>query len=53
MISSKKLIIGTGVVPPKMIDETTVHKNFNYIWDFYSSGGTYNLIKKLNSSIFD
>ena len=48
IIRSKKLIIGTGVVPPKMIDETTVHKNFNYIWDFYSSGGTNNLIKKIN-----
>ena len=48
MIRSKKLIIGTGVVPPKMINETIIHKNFNYIWDFYSSGGTNNLIKKIN-----
>ena len=49
IIRSKKLIIGTGVVPPKIIDETVVHKNFNYIWDFYSSGGTNNLIKKINA----
>jgi hypothetical protein len=48
IIRSKKLIIGTGVVPPKMINETIIHKNFNYIWDFYSNGGTYNLIKKIN-----
>ena len=48
IIKSKKLIIGTGVVPPKIISETIVHKNFNYIWDFYSSGGTNNLIKKID-----
>ena len=48
IIKSKKIVIGTGVVPPKMIDETTIHKNLNYIWDFYSTGGTNNLIKKIN-----
>ncbi len=49
MIKSKKLIIGTGVVPPKKIDEITINKNSNYIWDFYSSGGTKNLLKKINT----
>tara|TARA_B100000787_G_scaffold52758_1_gene38127 strand:+ start:7736 stop:9286 length:1551 start_codon:yes stop_codon:yes gene_type:complete len=48
IIKSKKLIIGTGVIPPKIINEKVVHKNFNYIWDFYSSGGTSNLIKKID-----
>ena len=48
IIKSKKLVIGTGIVPPKKIYETIIHKNSNYIWDFYSSGGTYNLIKKIN-----
>ncbi len=48
IIKSKQLIIGTGVVPPKIIDETVAHQNSNYIWDFYSSGGTNNLIKKIN-----
>ena len=47
-IKSKKLIIGIGVIPPKIIKETIVNKNFNYIWDFYSSGGTNNLINKIN-----
>lgn len=47
-IKSKKLVIGTGVIPPKKINEEIVHKNFNYIWDFYSSGGTNSLIKKIN-----
>ena len=47
IIKSKKLIIGTGVIPPKMINEKVVHKNPNYIWDFYSDGGTNNLIKKV------
>ena len=49
VIKSKKIIIGTGIVPPKIIDEITIYKNFNYIWDFYSSGGTDNLIKKINT----
>ena len=48
IIKSKKIIIGTGVVPPKMIDEIVTHQNSNYIWDFYSTGGTNNLIKKIN-----
>ena len=47
-IKSKKIIFGTGLVPPKMIDEIVVHQNNNYIWDFYSTGGTNNLIKKIN-----
>lgn len=47
-IKSKKLIVGTGLIPPKQIKETIVHKNSNYIWDFYSSGGTNNLLKKIN-----
>ena len=49
VIKSKKLIIGTGVVPPKMIDEKKIKNNPNYIWDFYSSGGTNNLIRKINT----
>ena len=47
-ILSKKLVIGTGITPPKIINETVDYKNSNYIWDFYSSGGTKNLIKKIN-----
>ena len=31
-----------------MINETNINKNLNYIWDFYSTGGTNNLIKKIN-----
>jgi hypothetical protein len=49
IIKSKKLIIGTGVVPPKKINEIIVNKNSNYIWDFYSSGGTNNLLRKINT----
>ncbi len=48
IIKTKTLIIGTGVVPPKMIDEKIVYKNSNYIWDFYSIGGTNYLLKKIN-----
>jgi uncharacterized NAD(P)/FAD-binding protein YdhS len=48
IIQSKKLIIGTGIIPPKKIIEQVINKNSNYIWDLYSSGGTNNLIKKIN-----
>tara|TARA_B100000900_G_scaffold112160_1_gene93806 strand:- start:1107 stop:2657 length:1551 start_codon:yes stop_codon:yes gene_type:complete len=48
-INSKKLIIGTGVVPPKKIEEITVNKNLNYIWDFYNTGGTKNLLRKIKT----
>ena len=42
----KKLIIGTGIIPPKKITEKVIYRNSNYISDLYSSGGTNNLIKK-------
>jgi hypothetical protein len=48
VIKSKRLVIGSGIAPPKKISETTLHKNSNYIWDFYGNGGTNNLIKKIN-----
>ncbi len=48
VIKSKNIVIGTGIVPPKKIKEITIYKNSNYIWDFYSTGGTNNLIKKIN-----
>jgi len=48
LIKSKKIIIGTGIIPPKKINEVNKIKNSNYIWDFYSSGGTNNLINKIN-----
>ena len=47
IIRSKNIVIGIGIVPPKKIKESVIHKNSNYIWDFYSSGGTNNLIKKM------
>jgi hypothetical protein len=46
-VSSLKTIIGTGVLPPKIISEKKNINNSNYIWDFYSEGGTENLISKL------
>ncbi len=47
-LTSKKIILGIGLVPPKKIKEIINFNNNNYIWDFYSSGGTHNLIKKIN-----
>ena len=47
IIKSKKLIIGTGIIPPKKITEKVIDRNSNYIRDLYSSGGTNNLIKKI------
>ncbi len=46
-ISSSKAIIGNGILPPKHIYENKNFRNENYIWDFYSEGGTNNLINKL------
>ena len=43
LIESQKIIIGTGLLPPKKIN----YKDDNYIWDFYSEGGTNNLLKKI------
>ena len=48
IIKSKRLIIGSGIIPPKKIIKKKLHNNSNYIWDFYSDGGTSNLIKKIN-----
>ena len=45
---SKKILIGNGLAPPKKIPEIKISNNPNYIWDFYSDGGTYNLLKKIN-----
>ena len=47
IIKSKKIVIGNGIVPPKKIKEIKVENNSNYIWDFYATGGTQNLLKKI------
>ena len=46
-IKSKKIVIGTGVTPPKKINEYSFARNTNYIWDFYTEGGTNNLLKRI------
>ncbi|WP_415290753.1 FAD/NAD(P)-binding protein [Candidatus Pelagibacter sp. Uisw_136] len=46
-IITKKIILGVGLLPPKII-KTNFKKNDNYIWDFYATGGTKNLIKKID-----
>jgi len=45
---SKKIIIGNGLLPPKKIELFNLKSCKNYIWDFYSEGGTNNLLKKIN-----
>ena len=45
LIIAKNIIIGNGLLPPKKIKENIFFNNFNYIWDFYSEGGTENLLK--------
>ncbi len=47
LISTKKIVLGNGLLPPKTINETKKFINKNYIWDFYTEGGTLNLIKKI------
>ena len=46
-IEAKKIILGNGLLPPKKILITNNHLNKNYIWDFYSEGGTKNLLRKI------
>ncbi len=48
-IKSKKIIIGNGLLPPKKINFLNKKLNNNYIWDFYSEGGTNNLLKKIEN----
>ena len=45
--NTKKIILGNGLLPPKIIKEKINFKNDNYIWDFYTEGGTLNLINKI------
>ena len=47
-IYSKNIIVGNGLVPPRKIPVQEDKKNINYIWDFYTNGGTSNLKKKIN-----
>tara|TARA_B100001063_G_C16776116_1_gene565523 strand:+ start:4510 stop:6045 length:1536 start_codon:yes stop_codon:yes gene_type:complete len=46
-IECKKIILGNGLLPPKKIKVSNKHLAKNYIWDFYSEGGTSNLLKKI------
>ena len=39
--------IGLGLPPPKQIAKKNTQNNENYIWDFYDSGSTSFLIKKI------
>ncbi len=47
-MSAVNIILGNGLLPPKIINHNGEFKNPNYIWDFYSEGGTLNLINKIN-----
>ena len=46
-LNTKKIIIGNGLLPPKKIEFSNKNSSKNYIWDFYSEGGTNNLLKKI------
>lgn len=50
-ISADNIIIGNGLLPPQKIKEKIFSSNNNYIWDFYSEGGTQNLLKKLTKKM--
>ena len=41
------MILGNGLLPPKKIKIIDQSLNKNYIWDFYSEGGTNNLLQKI------
>lgn len=46
-IAFKNLIISTGILPPDIIKTEGAKTNNNYVWDFYSEGGTENLLSKI------
>lgn len=46
---SDSLILGLGILPPSNVNSNIAFKDKNYIHDFYSSGGTNNLITKLKN----
>ncbi len=48
-IQTNKIIIGNGLLPPKKIKINNKFSDNNYIWDFYSEGGTNNLLNKLKN----
>ena len=48
-LTSDYLILGVGILPPSNINPNNAFKDKNYIHDFYSSGGTNNLMTKLKS----
>tara|TARA_A100001011_G_scaffold390001_1_gene472573 strand:- start:378 stop:1910 length:1533 start_codon:yes stop_codon:yes gene_type:complete len=49
--NSKNIVLGNGLLPPADIGNYNIKNNKNYIWDFYSEGGTLNLIKKIKEKI--
>ena len=46
-LKADKILIGNGLLPPKKIKINNKFSDNNYIWDFYSEGGTQNLLKKI------
>ena len=46
-MKTDKILIGNGLLPPKKIKINNKFSDNNYIWDFYSEGGTENLLKKI------
>ena len=51
LILTDTIIIGNGLLPPKRIKQEISRNNKNYIWDFYSEGGTQNLLKKIKKKL--
>ena len=50
-ILTENIIVGNGLLPPKRIKQEISTNNKNYIWDFYSEGGTHNLLKKIKKKL--
>lgn len=48
IIKADNIILGLGILPPSNINLKKDFKNYNYIHDFYASGATSNLLKKIS-----
>ena len=51
IIKSNKVVIGNGILPPKIISSKQNSFPKNYMWNFYSEGGTSQLINRLKTEL--
>ena len=51
IFKTNKIILGLGILPPSNINKKNPFKDKNYIHDFYATGATNNLLKKIKRKL--